>query len=147
MSDIRPPDKWDDILGMFNVLDKIESFFRLAFSPAARTTHRLDIVTLQMPFNPDVSLNELIAHLKRYGIVAVRAGFDSTGMSYQIRRSQLRWHDARVRISQTADGPRIQLLGGPSWAEKASAQPKPDRRRRRRTPRPDQRRDKKGRWE
>ena len=124
MSDTRPPDKWDDVLGMFNVLDKVEAWFRLAFSPAARATHRLDIVTLQMPFNPDVSLNELIAHLKRYGIVAVRTGFDSTGMSYQIRRSQLRWHDARVRISQTPDGPRVELLGGPSWAEKASAQPR-----------------------
>lgn len=134
MSDIRPPDQSDDVLGMFNILDKIESFFRLAFSPAARATHRLDIITLQMPFNPDVSLNELIAHLKRYGIVAVRSGFDSTGMSYQIRRSQLRWHNARVRIT----GNHVELLGGPSWSEKA-AQP-----RRRNTRR--QRRDRQGKY-
>lgn len=124
MSNTTPPNWTDDILGMFNVIDRVTSWLRLAAAPASPTTRRTDMVEMSMPFNPDVTLNELIAHLGKYGIVAVRSGFNSQQMTYLIRRSQLRWHDARLRITQTADGPRVQLLGGPSWAEKAAAQPR-----------------------
>ena len=113
----QPPNWTDDILGKFDVLDKVWAWLTFALAPAARRTRRLDLVTLELPYNADVSLNQLIAHLNRYGIVAVRSGFDSRRMTYQIRRSQLRWHNARVRITHTTHGPHVELLGGKAWAE------------------------------
>lgn len=109
------PNWFDDILGQFDILDKIEAWVSFALAPKSkRARHsRTDLVTCYLPHNPDVSLNELIDHLSRWGINAKRSGFDSGGTYYQIRRNQWDWHNARVQV----DGDTVRLLGNAahSW--------------------------------
>lgn len=79
----------DDILGFFNWIDRIQSW--LTFVLRNRRT-----VEYRMRFNGDHSLNETIAHLGKYGVLAVRSGFDSRSMTYIISEKQRRWHDRLV---------------------------------------------------
>lgn len=79
----------DDILGAFNILDWLES--RLTFALRGRAT-----VEYRMKLNDDYSLNEVIAHLDKYGVKAVRSGFNSSSLTYTISSRQQRWHDRLV---------------------------------------------------
>lgn len=86
----------DDILGAFNVLDWLESW--LIFVLRGRRT-----VEYRMKLNDEYSLNEVIAHLGKYGVKAVRSGFNARSMTYRISGSggkdgkgQQRWHDKLV---------------------------------------------------
>ena len=101
----------DDILGSFDVLDWLESWF--TFAVRNRRT-----VEYRMKLNDEHSLNEVIAHLDRFGVKAVRSGFNSTSMTYVISSRQERWHDQLVTYK---DG--VPSLYSPrrAWKEKPGA--------------------------
>lgn len=83
-------DLFDDILGSFDVLDWLESFF--VFAAKGRGT-----VEYRMKLNDVHSLNDVIAHLDHYGVKdATRSGFNSSSMTYRISDRQRRWHDRLV---------------------------------------------------
>ncbi len=85
----HPPNWFDDILGFFDWIDKVQAW--LTFVLRNRRT-----VEYRMKFNGAHTLNEIIAHLQRYGVLAVRSGFDSRSMTYVISEKQRRWHDRLV---------------------------------------------------
>ena len=84
-----PPNSLDDILSGFNVLDWLES--RITFWLRGRRP-----LEYRMRFNDDHSLNEVIAHLDKYGVKGVRSGFSSQNMAYTISARQQRWHNRLV---------------------------------------------------
>ncbi len=84
-----PPNSFDDILGCFNILDWLES--RITFWLRGRSP-----LEYRMKFNDDYTLNEVIAHLNKYGVKAVRSGFGSRSMAYTISSRQERWHSRLV---------------------------------------------------
>lgn len=92
----RPPHWTDDVLGFFDIIDRLRAW--LTFVLRNRRT-----VEYRMRYNKTHTLNEVIAHLDKYGIKAVRSGFDSRAMIYVISGSggkdgkgQQRWHDKLV---------------------------------------------------
>ena len=78
----------DDLLGLVNVLDAIEAILKFLWRNRWPAIYRIK-------FGP-VSLNEVIAHLGKYGVEAVRFGFNSACMTYMISSRQQRWHDRLV---------------------------------------------------
>lgn len=79
----------DAILGGFDVLDWIEGSITFWLRGRAPLEYR-------MKLNDDYSLNEVIAHLDKYGVKAVRSGFNSSSLTYTISSRQERWHDRLV---------------------------------------------------
>lgn len=85
----HPPNALDDLLGFFDWIDKIRAW--LTFVARNRRT-----VEYRMKFNKHYTLNEVIAHLGKFGVLAVRSGFDSQSITYVISEKQKRWHDRLV---------------------------------------------------
>lgn len=85
----RPPHWTDDVLGFFDIIDRLHAW--LTFVVRNRRT-----VEYRMRLNKAHTLNEVIAHLGRYGVLAVRSGFDSRAMTYVISAKQKRWADRLV---------------------------------------------------
>jgi hypothetical protein len=103
------------------------------------------------------SLNEVIALLRSYHVKTYRRGFNSEEIWIHVKKKQARFAEYLLQragapvIMDTVDPRNTAWAANPAHNGKMPARwddaPKPDRRRRRRSPRPDQRRDKKGRWE
>jgi len=84
-----PPNFTDDILDLFNWIDRIQAW--LTFLLKNRRT-----LEFRMTFNDEHSLNDVIAHLGKHGVLAVRSGFGSKQMRYVISFQQKQWHDYLV---------------------------------------------------
>ncbi len=151
----------DDFLGMMNWTDWAEGIVRgLLHGDVAG--HRIALPSPGSDFwkirnsqgLEPWSLNEVRRLLDSYHVETYRRGFNSEEIWVHVKRKQANWaeyllHRAGAPVIMSTVNPR-----NAAWAARHTAMParwddapKPDRRRRRRSPRPDQRRDKKGRWE
>lgn len=111
----------DFVFGPVDILDKLDAWLTLAFAPASRKRQphsRFAFETISIPRSDKragPSLNEVIDYLAKFGVVAVRSGFDSRSMYFQVRRNQKRWVDLLLDVD--ADGiPRLDYARK-SWKE------------------------------
>lgn len=150
----------DDILGALNIIDWGEGFIR-GILRGDISGHRIALP------HPDAdywktrnaqgqtiwTLNEVIALLRGYHVTTYNRGFNSEQIWVHVAKRQARFAEYLLRsagapvIMDTVDPRNVAYAARrttmpPRWDDA----PKPVRRRRRRTPHPDQRRDRQGRY-
>lgn len=121
-------DLFDDIGGMFDILDRLESWLTFATSPVSRRSKhgRLDLIQYTIPradkmdergLRP-VNLRETMTYLKRFGVICPCNGFSSTEMWFQVRQNQKKWVDYLLNVD--ADGIPQLDYARKNWKESAA---------------------------
>lgn len=90
MSDLM--DLLDDfVLGPMDWIDKL-------IAPLALRSVRMDKIRIpRADKTGGATLNETLDHLRKHGVDCTPAGFNSSEMSFYVRRSQRRWLDWLLR--------------------------------------------------
>lgn len=117
-------DKFDDMIGGFDLIDRFQSWLTFAVAPVSRRAKhgRLDLVSYKIPRGDKAGVqsgNEVRAYLRRFGVKASFTGFDSETIWMDVRRNQQKWADTLLNVD--ADGIPQLDYGRKNWKEKAEA--------------------------
>lgn len=117
-------DFFDNLLGGLDILQRIQSWATFAVAPVSRRAKhgQLDLVTLEIP-RPDKTGGpqagtEILAYLKRFGVIAAFSGFDSRNLYFQVRCNQQKWADHLLNVD--ADGIPQLDYSRKNWKESAA---------------------------